>query len=80
MPSLIKNRDDLIEQESKLDLSYVDVLEVKIKKTTAKILDYENEKKELMTSQIRQRSDIERLEEFEIPLMESNVKEAKEYL
>ncbi len=80
MPSLLKAREELEQEESKLDLSYVEVLDTKINKISEKILDYEAEKKELMTSQIKQRSEIERLEEFDIPLMESNVKETKEII
>lgn len=80
MPELVHQKDELDKELDKLDLSYVEVLEAKIDKFQNKIREYEVQKDELLTSQVKQRSELERLEEFDIPMYSDQVKEAKEVI
>lgn len=80
MPDLVYQKDELDKELDKLDLSYVEVLEAKIDKFQNKIREYEVQKDELLTSQVKQRSELERLEQFDIPMYEDQVKEAKEVI
>ena len=80
MPDLVRQKDELDKELDKLDLSYVEVLEAKIDKFQNKIREYEVQKDELLTSQVKQRSELERLEEFDIPMYTDQVKEAKEII
>ena len=78
MPELVMQKEELDKELDKLDLSYVEVLETKIDKLQNKIREYEVQKDELLTSQVKQRSELERIEEFDIPMYTEQVKEAKE--
>ena len=80
MPQLVVQKEELDKELDKLDLSYVEVLETKIDKLQNKIREYEVQKDELLTSQVKQRSELERLEEFDIPMYTEQVKEAKEVI
>ncbi len=80
MPELVHQKDELDKELDKLDLSYVEVLEAKIDKAQNKVREYEVQKDELLTSQVKQRSELERLEEFDIPMYADQVKEAKEVI
>ena len=77
MPSLMAKRDEFDAELSKLDLQYVEVLDARIDKMQTKISEYEAQKDELLTSQVKQRSELERLEEYDIPLFQEEVKLAK---
>ncbi len=80
MPDLVHQKDELDKELDKLDLSYVEVLEAKIDKMQNKIREFEVQKDELLTSQVKQRSELERLEQFDIPMYTDQVKEAKEVI
>ena len=80
MPTLIAKKEEYDAELSKLDLEYVDVLDARIDKMQTKISEFEAQKEELLTSQVRQRSELERLEQFDIPLYEEEVKGAKEVI
>lgn len=76
--SLFEQKKELDDQIESLDLSYVEVLDTKINRVATKVVEFEAERTELMKGQIKLKSQIERIEEFDIPLMNSKVKESKE--
>ena len=80
MPDLVAKKEEFDKELSKLNLEYVDVLDARIDKMQTKISEFEAQKEELLTSQVRQRSELERLEQFDIPLYEEEVKNAKEVI